>query len=269
MFDWKKAFDSIDHAFRRLGIPENVLRVITSLYECHRLQSGHAWHGRSGTRRECPFSPYIFIIVLSVISHDVDQAMPSNGVPGNAWSTGHPIFDLKYADDTLLLSLTTPQLQSTLRFIETESSLYGMSLTNTKTELLNHPDHPAAPLYFLDSSRVPVVDQVKHLGSQVSWLKPFGIAFFHRASIAKTTYKKRRLIWNSFLTKQAKLRIFQSTFRSTLIYLPTDHSAAKKNRHILSQISKKGYRLQGILLFQGPPSLGRDRLAIQNSLHTT
>ena len=132
--------------------------------------------------------------------------MLSNGVPGNTWSAGHPIFDLEYADDTLLMSLTTPQLQSILRFRKTEASPYGMSLSNTKT------------VYLLDSSRVPVVNQVKHLGSQVSWLEPFETTFFHRASIAKTTCKKLGLVRNSSLTKKAKLRKFQSTFRSTLIY---------------------------------------------------
>ena len=38
--DWKQAFDSIDHALRRFGIPENVLTAITSLYDYHHLQSG-------------------------------------------------------------------------------------------------------------------------------------------------------------------------------------------------------------------------------------
>ena len=102
--------------------------------------------------------------------------------------------------------------------METEASLYGMSFSNTRTELLNHPDHPAASLYFLDGSRVPVVEQVKYLGSQVSWLKPFETACFHRASIAETAYNRLRLVWNSSLRKKAKLRMFQSTFRSTLIY---------------------------------------------------
>ena len=66
--------------------------------------------------------------------------------------------------------LTTPQFQIIVGIIETKASLYAMTLNNTKTELLNHPDHPPAPLYFMDGSGVPVVvvDQVKSLGSHVS-----------------------------------------------------------------------------------------------------
>ena len=227
--DWKQAFDSIDHpamiaALRRFGVSENILQVISSLYDFPSF-TVRGMHGmeaqgevQSGIRQGCPLSPYLFIIVLSVIFHDVDQAMLTQGVPGNTWSAGHSIFDLEYADDTLLMSLTTPQLQSILKIIETEASLYGMTLNNSKTELLSHPDHPASPLFFLDGSRVPESEQVKYLGSQVSWVKPFETAFFHRASLAETSYKKLMLVWNSSLTKKAKIRIFQSTFRSTLIY---------------------------------------------------
>ena len=116
------------------------------------------------------------------------------------------------------MALTTPQLQSILKLIEEEAALYGMALNNTKTELLNHPDHPSAPSYFADGTKVPLADQVMYLGSLVSWLKPFETAFFHRASIAETSYKKLRLVWNSSLSKKTKIRIFQSTFWSTLIY---------------------------------------------------
>ena len=37
------------------------------------------------------------------------------GVLTNAWSEGYPVYDLEYADDTLLLALITPQLQQILR----------------------------------------------------------------------------------------------------------------------------------------------------------
>ena len=138
--------------------------------------------------------------------------MLNQGVAGNTWFTGQPIFDLEYADDTLITSLPTPQLQNDLRVIESEATLYGMFLSNTKTELLNHPDHPAAPLFFKDGSRVRAAEQVKHLSSQASWINPLQTAFYHRASIAESSYKKNRLVWNS------SLRTFQSTFRSTLMY---------------------------------------------------
>eukprot|EP00439_Symbiodinium_sp_Y106_P048725 s3770_g6.t1 len=41
-------------------------------------------------------------------------------------TSGHPTYDLEYADDTLLTSLTTPQLQQFLSLLEEEAARYGM-----------------------------------------------------------------------------------------------------------------------------------------------
>ena len=53
----------------------------------------------------CPLSLFIFIMVLTIIFEDVDYALLALGQPVR------PVYDLEYADDTLLFSLTTTQLQ--------------------------------------------------------------------------------------------------------------------------------------------------------------
>ena len=64
-------------------------------------------------------------------------------VATNAWSVGHPVYDLEYADDTLLLSLTTPQLQSMLSVLEEQATLHGMKLNHEETEMLYNPKFAA------------------------------------------------------------------------------------------------------------------------------
>ena len=121
--DWRQAFDSLDHtammtALRRFGIAPNLLQVIEALYQSpvFRVESwqGTASTGKvgAGIRQGCPLSPYLFIIVLSVLMKDLDDKLIANGVPTNTWSVGHSTYDMEYADDTLLISLTTPQLQN-------------------------------------------------------------------------------------------------------------------------------------------------------------
>ena len=141
--DWKQAFDSLDHtamitALRRFGVQDTELQLTRLFYtsatfEVHS-QTGEVAKGafNSGIRQGCPLSPYLFVIVLSVIMHDVDDALLTTGTPMNTWSVAHPHYDLEYADDTLLLALTTPQLQKFLHTVETESALYGMHLNTTK-----------------------------------------------------------------------------------------------------------------------------------------
>ena len=40
------------------------------------------------------------------VFEDLDAALLSRGAATNTWSVGRPTYDLEYADDTLLISLT-------------------------------------------------------------------------------------------------------------------------------------------------------------------
>ena len=227
--DWKQAFDSLDHtamleALKRFGLSQRMLDTISSIYRNPVFyiqgfnQAECKGQVQAGIRQGCPLSPYLFIVVLSVILSDLDSDLSYLGTPTNTWSVSHSVFDLEYADDTLLLSITTGQLQQFLSALETVSSEYGMRLNQDKTELLSHPRLPNPPIYFLDGSAVKTTPQVKYLGSQISWDKSFELAFYHRLGLAEEAYKKLRLIWNSPKTRQSKVRLFQAIFVPILLY---------------------------------------------------
>ena len=92
-----------------------------------------------------------------------------------------------------------------------------MHLNLTKTEILVDPRRATPAITCADGSPVTTTTQVKYLGSMISWTKPFDTAFKHRAALAETGYKKLRLVWNSNLPGNTKLRIFQSTCIPILI----------------------------------------------------
>ena len=71
-------------------------------------------------------------MVLTVLLEDVDWELLRKGTATNIWSINRPTFDLEYADDTLLMALTTTQLQSMLQALELQASLYGMKLNHTQ-----------------------------------------------------------------------------------------------------------------------------------------
>ena len=227
--DWKQAFDSVDHnamlaGLRRFGLSQASLKLIHTLYTDASFYTegplGEKVQGRvgSGIRQGCPLSPYLFIIVLTVLLQDVETQLLQNGTPTNTWSTMRPTFDLEYADDTLLLSLTTTQLQSFLSALESQADYYGMKLNQTKTEILVRSGSDPPNVRFSNGSLVPTTTQIKYLGSMISWENTFSQALKHRAALAEAAYKQLRLVWNSTMPRKKKLYIFQSVFLSTLVY---------------------------------------------------
>ena len=99
--DWKQAFDSIDHnammeRLRRFGLSPSSLKLIQTLYTDATFYTegplGEVARGRvgAGIRQGCPLSPYLFIIVLSVLLADVDEALRKNGTRTNTWSVNRP-----------------------------------------------------------------------------------------------------------------------------------------------------------------------------------
>ena len=86
LLDWEKAFDNIHQgklleALRRIGIPDEIVRVIESMYRAPRFAGREKGkrsterRQRTGIRQGCPLSPYLCIIVLTVIITGIEKGM--------------------------------------------------------------------------------------------------------------------------------------------------------------------------------------------------
>ena len=78
LLDWEKAFDKVAHArmleaLERLNLPQKFLRVIGSLYNNPSFQVKHETTmseyrtQNAGIRQGCPLSPFLFILVMTVL----------------------------------------------------------------------------------------------------------------------------------------------------------------------------------------------------------
>ena len=168
VLDWKPAFDSIDHnamliALERFGISPRARSSIKGIYQNPAFETTSAMGDEAeGTvgfciRQGCPLSPYLFIMVLRVIFEDVDYALLAQGQPVNTWAVARPVYDLEYADDTLLLALTTRQLQRILTALESPAKKYRMHLNLTKTPQGNTSHHlrRRQPCHDQNASQIP------------------------------------------------------------------------------------------------------------------
>ncbi len=137
LLDWEKAFDKIDHerlieALSRAGIPNPLLRLIKAIYTEPMFQveaGGNISSTRrqhTGIRQGCPLSPYLFIIVMTVLFKDVRARL--NTPKQNEPIPGIKFAEVLYADDTLLFGTYTRNLNLLHRQIQLESAYYNMKL---------------------------------------------------------------------------------------------------------------------------------------------
>ena len=128
LFDFEASFPSRSHDFlwdvlTSVGIPKEFASAI----KCSYMDNKHVMKFkdrdvesidvRSGVRQGCPLSPYLFVIFLTVLLHDVKQELsvrfPQLHIhnPYHVFSANTPLLELAYADDLLFVSRSSTVLQ--------------------------------------------------------------------------------------------------------------------------------------------------------------
>ena len=171
LLDWEKAFDKVIHgklitALERMNIPRKLVLLISEMYrnpqfmvEMDNKQSD--WKRQeTGIRQGCPLSPYLFIILMSVmfwdIHHEGVKGLERNRVVGTEFD------EVVYADDTICISESEVAMNGLLAAIEAEGSKYGMRLNKSKCEYLKFG--LAGNVKFNNGERVKQMEEVKYLG---------------------------------------------------------------------------------------------------------
>ena len=132
-----------------IGVSPHVSRVILSLYarpsfrvrdsqqfSSMRTQTKGLWHG-------CPLSPYLFSMVLTHLFHDVEDTYTQLYllIPG-VIHTPSPLWDLEYADDTVLLSTSAQHATRLLHLIQYYGSQRCHLLNDDKCDHLRLDSDP-------------------------------------------------------------------------------------------------------------------------------
>ena len=109
--DWEKVFDKVQHdklylALQRLGVHEHIIRVLQNCYSnpCFYVEDEFGKSSvkkqLSGIRQGCPLSPYLFVLIMSVIDHDISCSLDRRTT--GARKVGIEFDRVYYADDTVL-----------------------------------------------------------------------------------------------------------------------------------------------------------------------
>ena len=169
--DWRKAFDSINaegliDALRRFGIPQFFLEIVKSIYSdrAFRVKDGDTTSDRrrqhSGICQGCPLSPFLFIMVMTILMHDAYGMLGAHSSRAVERSS---LYDILYADDTLVVGADAKCVEELAVAIEKSGARYGMSLHWGKVQAM--PVRTDAKLHQANGDEMQRCDSIIYLGT--------------------------------------------------------------------------------------------------------
>ena len=172
--DFQKAFDSVSRGMikkvlRHYGVPEWLAKLIEDLHEgtfCKVMVDGtlnDAFEVKSGVIQGGILSPLLFVMVIDYVMRKV--AVETNA--GIVWKDGRKLVDLDYADDIVLISEGTDEMQRILDCLVEEGKKVGLIINCSKTEIINMNIVNAGDC-LIEGSVVKQVEKFKYLGTILS-----------------------------------------------------------------------------------------------------
>ena len=169
---------------------------------------------QSGIAQGCPLSPYLFIIMLSVLLTDVEGAVVRELGP---LAQGRTCLDVAYADDTALISDDIPRLQLFLRTLVLHAWKYGLEPNWGKTVHLQV--RHAAPVLTSTGDPVEPTSSALYLGGLLNADCNAGASLARRLGEARGALDKLSLVWShANISQRRKIQLFNACVISKLTY---------------------------------------------------
>ena len=222
--DYKKAFDCVNFKklFRTMidmGFPEHLVGLIETLYKEQRsavkTPNGTTdwFHNGRGVRQGCILSPQLFNVYTEIILRIALREGEGINIGGRR------ISNLRYADDTVLLADSQPELQDLLDRVRQVSEQYGLLLNVKKTKIMISGKQTALANIRCDGDRLEQVSQYTYLGAEIHENAESEKDIRKRLAMARTTLQSMTHIWKDRgISKTTKLRLLKALIWSIALY---------------------------------------------------
>ena len=154
---------------REMGFPAHIISLLESLYENQesavRTNVGTTdWFSVSkGVRQGCCLSPQLFNLYTEQVMRNVLEYEEYDAVSIG----GMPISELRYADDTVLVSSSEEGLKKLLESTRQHSEVAGLMINSKKTKLMKLDKAPDMNGLTLNGVQLDVVNNFEYLGVKI------------------------------------------------------------------------------------------------------
>ena len=230
--DFKKAFDSVHRGIlikilRAYGIPQVIVDLIECMYTDTMAKiitsdgPTDILEILAGILQGDTLAPYLFIIVIDYIMCTVMEGTENPGFTIKPRRSRRvkavKLADTEFADDISLLTDSINEAQALLISLETVAADVGLKINESKTKYmaLNIPDDGNKELKTRSGETLKQEDDFVYLGA---WIGSTEHDFVVRKAKAWAACHKMKNIWKSNLRRDLKIRLFQATVESILLY---------------------------------------------------
>ena len=249
--DYSKAFNCMAHnklweTLKEMAFPIQEIKLIRELYKDQQ-STVHTNCGTTdwfpverGVRQGCILSPYLFNVYTESIMSDVDKD-GNNGKFNELNIHRHRIKDLRYTDDTSLLSHTPSGLTCLINSVKTHSEEKNLNLNVKKTKVMKTNRTSEIPIIKINGETLENVHSYEYLGSTITDNSDGTKEVKKQLAMASNKLSQMKNLWKGE-DKQTKIRILRACIFPTATYGCETWTIKKAVTKALNTFEIKCYR---------------------------
>lgn len=238
--DFERAFDTISRdalwaTLTTKGIPGKITALIRELYKDSpsRIRFNNTeslpFTSTSGVKQGCILSPTLFLLLLDSVMEQTNAETP-NGIQ---WNLTERLNDIDYADDLCLMAHRFIDIEEKLRKLSMNADKVGLKINIRKTKIMRINTNSTTPLT-LNGTTIEEVETFSYLGSMITKDGGTDADIKSRINKARCAFHSLHKIWRSNnINRKTKLRLFDCSVKSVLLYGSTTWGLTQTNIHKL------------------------------------
>ena len=258
--DYSKAFDCVVHKtmwkiMLEMGFSRHLVRLIESLYVDQEAavrvdgEMSEWFEVGKGVRQGCILSPYLFNIYAENIMRNFredperynDPADPDHDTYESLSIGGRSLPELRYADDTVLLSTTPEGLEKMIHSVKNHSQDQNLFLNAKKTKIMKTDKTERSTNIIIDGDLIEEVVDFDYLGSLITQNGDGMKEIRRRLGISTRKLKSMEKLWKGN-NDQTKLKFLRSLIFPIATYGSETWSLSKEAEKKINAFELRCYR---------------------------